>query len=75
MGSQIGLGSFFRRSFLGRFSFLNFNPLFSLVLHISHRARIQHLIVKYSYILFGVRPCSIVPPAPCQDFRESETKI
>ena len=58
-------GAFFQRSFLGNFSFL---PFFSLVLHISHRARIQHLIATYSYVSFGARPCSNVSPAPCPIF-------
>ena len=43
-------------------------PFFSLVLHISHRARIQHLIATYSYVSFGARPCSNVSPAPCPIF-------
>ena len=47
---------------------LFFAPFFSLVLHISYRTRIQHLIATYSYVSFGARPCSNVSPAPCPIF-------
>jgi len=66
-------GAFLQRSFLGNFSFLT--PLFSLVLHISHRARIQHLIATYSYVFFWRASMLKCSTCTLPDFCESVTKI